>query len=101
MTKNGSGVDSEARAALWSLLFTLRLAYVQDRRAYQLVRRDIGRPCRNWHHENMEGHCDRIPLGEMPLLAGMTWEQAKEETQRAVVWLMELYVEPAGFVGRQ
>ena len=91
---NGAGIDSEARALLWSLLDVLREASVADRRNYELVLRDIGLPCRNWHHENMEGHCDRIPLGEMSLLAGLTWKEAEEETQRAVAWLLDLYAEP-------
>lgn len=85
-----NGVDTDARCELVSVLTALRLAHVHDRRMFQLLRRDIGRPCRNWHHENMEGHCDRIPLSEMPLLATLTWQEAEDATQSAIAWFMEI-----------
>ena len=89
-----NGVDTQARCELVSVLMALKVAHVRDRRTYQLLRRDIGRPCRNWYHENMEGHCDRIPLHEMPLLVELTWQESEEETERAIAWLLDLYAEP-------
>jgi len=88
-----NGVDTESRCELVSVLMALRVAHVRDRRTYQLLRRDIGRPCINYRHED-QGHCDRIPLREMPLLAEMSWQEAEEETERAIAWLLDLYAEP-------
>lgn len=87
---NGGGVDSAAHCSLWSALLALKVIRSQNRVAHQLLVREIGRPCVQRSHEVPQGHCHRIPLREMPLLAEMSWEEAERETERAVQWLVSV-----------
>ena len=102
MTKNGSGVDSEARAALWSLQEGLRRLEAQDKVAAALIQRDIGKPCELKVHKDAPGHCHRLPLREVAELwryeiemhgkgwreRQSSWGELERQTKQAVGLLM-------------
>lgn len=85
---SNGGLDTQARCELVSVLMALRLIRTQGRVAHQLLVRDIGRPCRSRHVG--QGHCHRIPIGDMPALQGLTWQEIEERTEKAVEWLVSL-----------
>jgi hypothetical protein len=82
------GLDSDARCRFWSVLMALRLIKAKDREAHMLLVRDIGRPCRRGHVER--GHCHRVPISELPALAGYEYGELEERTAKAVAWLLSL-----------
>lgn len=85
-----NGVDTQARCELMSLQIGLLLIEAHDKVAYQLLIRDIGRPCRFRIHNDSPGHCHRIPRGELPLVVDMPYEEIDERTQEAVEWLVSV-----------
>ena len=84
------GLDNGSFVALRDLMRAMTMIREQDRVVHQLLVREIGRPCAQRSHEVPQGHCHRIPLREMPLLAEMSWEEAERETERAVDWLVSV-----------
>lgn len=87
---DGGGLDTVSRCELVSVLVGLRLIWTKDKTAYQLLIRDIGRPCRFRIHSDSPGHCHRIPRGELPLVVDMPYGEIDQRTAEAVDWLVSV-----------